>query len=189
MCADRRDRAGREAEAAADQLFPELVAGPDQPARNRADRQPENPGGLVMRLALKVTNHDGDAERVGQPAQLQVEGGTQFVEAFIGCRFLSRHGVHLPFASLPTGFPCLEFSSRPHGDTIEPVGQQLPPSNRAGLAGQDQEGGLKRVLGVVGIAQDPLGRRPGPSARAARPRRRRSPRHSSPRVVRNRSRS
>ena len=43
----------------------------------------------------------------------------------------------------------------PAGDPVEPGGDRAAVADRAGLAGQDEEDGLRGVLGVVAVAEDP----------------------------------
>ena len=43
---------------------------------------------------------------------------------------------------------------RAHGDAVEPARDLLPAHDRGRLPGQDQEGRLEGVLGLVRIAQD-----------------------------------
>jgi hypothetical protein len=42
----------------------------------------------------------------------------------------------------------------PVGDAVQPAGHRLALADGGGAAGQDQEGGLESVLGVVLVVQD-----------------------------------
>src|SRR5262249_35735207 len=47
------------------------------------------------------------------------------------------------------------FPGRLRGDAVEPVADLLPRHDRGRAAGEDEEGGLEGVLGVVVVAEDP----------------------------------
>jgi hypothetical protein len=50
---------------------------------------------------------------------------------------------------------CFSFGlhGNPMGDSVQPATHRLRLANRAGFAGQDQESGLKGILGIVFIVQ------------------------------------
>ena len=67
-----RAAAGKD-DAAAGQAAAELVAGPGQPAADRAGRAAEPSGRLVERQALEVAEHDRQPKWTGQAVDLAVE--------------------------------------------------------------------------------------------------------------------
>ncbi len=106
-----------------------------------------------MSLTLQLAEDDGDAVFPGQAVQLLVEEREQVVPLFIGCRFGLGHRQHLLLFRPPPERHC----PGPHGCFVrhceEPVGDHLGAGDRGGLAGEHEESGLKRVLGVVWVAE------------------------------------
>src|SRR5262245_15105671 len=59
------------------------------------------------------------------------------------------HHDHLPFFGVAPGKLPPDRHRRAKRDAIEPTRQLLARTDRVRLAGQDQEGGLKRILGIL----------------------------------------
>ena len=66
------------------------------------------------------------------------------------------HGLLPSRTHPPARTPGLGLLRRPASDPIEPVAQQVRIADRAGFLRQDEERGLKGILGVVRIAQEAL---------------------------------
>ncbi len=151
---EHRQRASRERDATPGEPLRQRCSRPRQPARYRPDRPAELTGRLPMSLALQVAEDDGDAVLRGQAAQLLIQERQQVVPPFVRPGFGLGHLRHL----LLSGPPPASHRPGPHGclvrHGIQPVGDHLPTGDRRGLAGEHEERGLERVLGIVGVAED-----------------------------------
>ncbi len=90
---------------------------------------------------------------IGQATQFLVEQGLQILPEVLFRHSRFGHLGHLSFPALSSGGcrPCLQRGLV--SDPVEPVGQQLPGSEGCRFADEDQESGLKGVLGVVVMGQ------------------------------------
>lgn len=143
----------RHEHATARQPCMEEVPRPGEPTRDRAARAAEHPRRLLLRFAFKVAEHHGGPQPVRQSAHLLIENGAKVFpdQVVLGGNSMHFHFrlVHRPPA------PCagLHPGGGPAGDPVQPVVQQIPVLNRPRLADQNEKGGLKRILRVVGIAE------------------------------------
>jgi hypothetical protein len=103
--------------------------------------------------ALQVAQHDRHPVLLGQPPQLPVEQRSQ-VEPDVS---LQRRGLghvsHLPFPGAPAGGNRPGLQGGAAGDAVQPVADQLAGHDRGRPAGEDEEGGLEGVLGVLLVGQ------------------------------------
>jgi hypothetical protein len=111
------------------------------------------PGGFLAGLALQIAQDDDGTILVGQAAQLLVEQGLQVTPEVLPHHPGFGHLHHLPLPHPPPGGQRLRLEGRVGGDPVQPVGQQRARRDGSGLAGQDEEGGLERILGVVVVAE------------------------------------
>ena len=110
---------------------------------------------LLLGLPLQVTKHDWGAERFGKPTQLVIDHEPQFVDILLSWRLDPYHIVYLPLTRAPVSGALPDLLRRADGDTVKPVGQALPPGDRASLPREHEESHLESVVRVVGIDQDP----------------------------------
>src|SRR5262245_55387743 len=75
------------------------------------------------------------------------------------------HVVHLHLAPPPRGAPGLE--GRPPRHAVEPAGDPFAWHDRRGLAGEDQEGRLEGVFGVLAVAEQAAAHAPDQRAQRA----------------------
>ncbi len=107
--------------------------------------------------ALEVAEDQGQAEGIRQSIDLDVqrlgllEGQDRPIGRDRGVRRARREPLFLPSpaADLEPGE-----TRRAEGNTIEPVAQQVGFTDGTRFPGQDEEGGLEGVLGVMAVAQD-----------------------------------
>ncbi len=126
--------------------------GPRQPAGHSALGQSQVPGRRGAGLALQVAQHEYGAVLVGQPAQFLVQQRQEIARA-VGSRHRLGHRIHLPLSRRPASGCRARLKRRLTGHAVQPVGEHLARRHRGGLADEDQKGGLKGVLGVLGVAQ------------------------------------
>jgi hypothetical protein len=106
-------------------------------------------GGLLARPALQVAQHDGGAVVVGQAAQLLIQQWPH-VGPFVSWGGLGVGRYRDPrFPPPAPGVGPAGLQRRLAGDPVQPVGDLLPRRDGLGLRGEDEEGGLEGVLGVV----------------------------------------
>src|SRR5262249_31298983 len=144
----------RERQAAACQAGVEATTGQFQAALDRPCRAAELPCGLVAGTALQVTQDQRRAVALRELSQLIVESRQQFLCG----HFLERIGGRSlvgPLLLAPPrrrARPALERDAV--RDLIEPTRNRGTVGDRGGLAREDEEGGLKGVLGIVAVPQD-----------------------------------
>jgi hypothetical protein len=118
-------------------------------------------GGLLMRPALQVTQDEQIAVAVRQP--LQLLGHHRCLLAPVGFRGGVGAGSLRRFKDVAarrshTGQPLARLPRGPSGDTagnaVEPAAERALMVEAGGLAGEDEEGGLEGVLGVLHVAKD-----------------------------------
>ena len=105
-------------------------------------------------LALQIAQDDDDPILVGQAAQLFVQHGLQITPRVLFSHGWFGHLRHLFFSPPPLGGGRPRLQRRLVGHPVEPVGKQLPRGNRRRPADEDEEGGLKGILGVVVVVED-----------------------------------
>ena len=154
----RRRAPGRGRQPAPRQRRPQSLAGPMQPALDRADRAAEPPRRLLLRQALEVAEHHGRPIPAGQPGDLLVDRRPQFVPAFgVGRRgFVG--GIE-PFEAPDAGPLGPGDGPRPQrhpdADPVEPSPERIVHADQRGLAGEDEEHRLERIGRGVVVAQHP----------------------------------
>src|ERR1700730_10662697 len=94
---------------------------------------------------------------VWQAAQLLIEQWLHVTpEVWFGPSFRFRHLVHLLFSGLPLRSRRPRLQSGLVGYTKEPVGEHLPRHDGCGLTDEDKKRSLKRIFGVMVIAEDSM---------------------------------
>jgi hypothetical protein len=104
---------------------------------------------------LQIAQQDRQTVSLGQPAEFLIEYGQQLalqVQHIPRPRF--RYLLERHFASGSPGDCPLELAGRVEGDAMEPLRQQLSCADVCGLLGQDEEHGLKSIIGIGGIAEN-----------------------------------
>jgi hypothetical protein len=139
-------------ETALEQLAAAQQAGPERP-----HRRAQFAGGLLRRLALQVAQDDRTPILFRQQRNLLVQDRQRFAETHIRVRLgLARciDQIVDQFCG-PTREALAELPGQAGGDAVQetPDGRLLADSRC--LAGEDEEGGLKNVLGVVRMVEDP----------------------------------
>ena len=150
----RREHRRGDAHAAAIEPRPQELPAAREPPADRADRPGEQPGGLLVRLALEVAEHDRLAVLAREPASSSwSKGRTSSSNKPSGAgpvglrdrldigRAVSRRGRPRPMG-------------RPVGHAVEPGGQRVAHPDRTGLPHQDQERRLEGVVRVLGPSED-----------------------------------
>ena len=145
------------------------LPGLGQPAAERRHGPAELLGRLLVGQPLEVAEHDREALAFGQAVDLLVQDGSQVVvglETGTG-RVQGGHRRCLRLFPAPLLRLDAGLDARAVGDAVQPAAQGVAAPDRAGLPGQDEEGGLKGVLDVVLVPEDgPAGgqdHRPVPS--------------------------
>ena len=141
----------------------ELDARPGEPAADSADGASEPPGRLVDGQPLQIAENERQAKRPGEAGDFAVQklgllaghcDGVGGRDRPLEHRFRGRSNrgaaVFVPALAVQPGLGLAGRSEHP----IEPASQQVGFSECRRLAGQDEEDGLKGVLGVVPVAQD-----------------------------------
>lgn len=122
------------------------------------------PGRLVAGQPAQVAQDDRHPVAGREPADLLVEDRPEVLPQGRGGGVIVRHLKRPPLPVPPPGPVRPGVGGDPAGDPVEPRPERVTPAQRAGLPGQDEEGGLERVLGVVGVRQrtpaDPEHHRP-----------------------------
>ena len=140
---------------------PQSLATPFEPILDGGEGDPQSPGHLLASQPFNLAEQEDLAEPRGHPRQLRVEDLRQFSEG----RTVGRIGEGRPDPSLvPTGCPALDLpAARGHrprlqsGSTrrlVQPSRDGVLPLQRPRLPCEDEEGGLKRIVRVVGAVQD-----------------------------------
>jgi hypothetical protein len=112
------------------------------------------PSHFLAGLTLQVAQDDDAPILVGQADQLLVKYGLEITPPVLWGHGWFGHRGHLPFSLLPLGGGRPGLQGRLVSHAIEPVGQQLPGSNRRCLTDEDKEGGLEGVLGIVVVPEN-----------------------------------
>ena len=147
------EEAGRDGHAAPGQPVAQPLARPGQPAPDRDLREPELMRRRGVGQPLEVAEHDRRPQPLGQAVDLLVERG--------------RVGIVLSGGSLSEVRSATSWSSLRRRaalrrarvrdamrDPEEPARDRPAPADRAGPAGQHEEGGLEGVLRIVGVMKD-----------------------------------
>src|SRR5580704_8424847 len=87
-------------------------------------------------------------------AQLLVEDGLQIVGAVLFLRGCFGHVHYLSFSRPPLCARCSRLECRLVGYPVQPVADHFSRRDRRCLADEDEEGGLKCVLGIVMVTED-----------------------------------
>jgi hypothetical protein len=145
----------------------ELLPRSGQAAAERPGGTAEANGGLVERQPLEVAEDDRRAEGLRQAVDLDVQDlglvavehgliGGRSRRAGRGASIVIEHDVHdvplfeaAPACEVRPGLAC-----GAECDATEPGGESIGVAERAGLPGQDEEGGLEGVLGELVVAHE-----------------------------------
>ena len=156
-----RSRTGRQrhqapSETPADQSVAEPLPRPRQPRQNRAPGAPDAQGRLLGAEALEIAEHDRIPVSLREATNLLVEGRPRLGRSGVA---LVRHrakGGTPPLVGAPPRGVGLDTNGDPEGNAMKPARDGIGLADRRGPAGEDEERGLKGVLGVVRIAKDLL---------------------------------
>jgi len=108
-----------------------------------------------VRQPLEIAEDDGNAVLLGQMVHLLMQDRLP-VAQFDAVRQRRRsHVGHLSFVGSPPRSGELDGPGDVEGDAVQPGGQGLLLADRAGLARQDEERRLERILGIRVLAQHP----------------------------------
>ena len=131
----------------------ELLPRPGQPAPQGRHGPSQPPGGLLVAQALQVAEDHRQPVLLRQPVDLLVHDAR---DVGIGPGVGHGHGRHRRCLRLAAA-PPPRLDARLHGRAIrhavQPAAQGVAGADRAGLPGQDQEGGLEGVLDVLLVPQ------------------------------------
>src|SRR5262249_48949386 len=115
---------------------------------------------LFLRQSLQITQHQRRAKLLRQRRQLRVEDRSQFAPAEIVARRRDRRrGSRLGFLDLPASLAGARSKSDMISDALQPAAQSLVPADGAGFLSKDEKRRLKRILGVITLAQYRLAHR------------------------------
>ena len=137
-------------EAGSGQTIAQAVPPVLEAALERPHGHTQAGGGLIVREGFEVAEDHGLAKGPRQPGEGLVEIGS-------GRRIIPMRGSHggLPaFVVNPAEGIGPGSLGDPQGHPVEPGADQFAAADGPGAAGQDEEGGLGGVLGVVDPAQD-----------------------------------
>ena len=173
---------GGQDQTATGEASAEFFLGPSKAAANCPSGALKPVCSFGQRQSLEVTEDQRHAKRPWQPGNLVVKdlGLLADHRRHVGRRghrlgdldrTRTAHGVVLLVLALAAK-PGLCLLGRAQRHPVEPASHQVGLSDRASLAGQDEEDGLKGILGKVAVAQDLAADAQAPSARAALPERR-----------------
>ena len=107
-----------------------------------------------MALALQITQHDGQAVLLRQTADFLIEDRPHLrpKRLRIGCFGL--HGRRQPFVfPAPAGIGATA-GGNPRCHAVQPTADRITFANGTRFLGENQERGLKCILGVAGVLQD-----------------------------------
>jgi hypothetical protein len=117
-------------------------------------------GSFFPGLALQIAHNNGAAIFVRQATQLIVEQGLQIMPEPLLDYFGFGHVTHLPFPYLPLGSHCSRLQRCLVSHAIQPVTDHLSRHNGSCLAEENKKGGLKSILGIVMVVEDPTANAP-----------------------------
>ena len=151
------EQAGRHGHPAAGEGRPEPLAGAGQAGLDRPDRAPEFAGGVGVGPPAQAAEDERGPEPLGQPVHLLVEHPPGLAPLGRGDRVrpAGRRVVQGPHAGLPPEPGAAGPQGDPAGHPVQPPADRPAVADGPGPAGQDQEAGLGRVLGVVGVPEQP----------------------------------
>jgi hypothetical protein len=111
-------------------------------------------GGLLIGHLFEAAEHYRLAVALGQPVDLLVEDRAQIVPR--SRRRVPRAGQlgGPPFSFAASSAVGFDLKRDPARHAMEPTAERVVDPECPGLAGQEQEGGLKRILGVIGVSED-----------------------------------
>jgi hypothetical protein len=139
-----------------------LAAGWPSASRRRPLAEPAAEGalapaklarGFVLCFAFQIAEHQRRPILLRQLLQLVVEQGMQFFPGNVGSGIGRRHVASSLLVPALLGGVGLGPDRQAVGDLVQPVAHGLGLADRVGLAGEDEEGGLESVLGVVQAAE------------------------------------
>ena len=142
--------------AAAGQPTPEPLPSPGQPALDRPHGTSQVPRRLLVGAALQVAEHHRDAVPLWQSVELLVHDGRHLGVARPSPRGSEPRPSTAPRSTARRARSASRTSAdrRPVGDPVQPGADRVADPERTPSTGQDQERRLKRVAGVVLVAQD-----------------------------------
>jgi hypothetical protein len=154
---ERRWDAGRDkpADGVGREPLPQPPPGPRQPRFDRSLRTLKDRCRGSQRVPLKVAQD----ERVPQAGREAVDRRVKVAGEFGRLGPGDRAGPRVDRLGRERPAPP-QVEPGPDGDAVQPGRDGRGSADRGGLAGQDQEGGLKRVLGRVVVREDPAAGRP-----------------------------
>ncbi len=149
------ERPGRRDDTTPDQAGSEPFPASSQPAADRPDGAAQAQGRLLLRQPFEVAKHDWRSVSFRQAPEFFMKQCAEIIPVLILCRRLLclAGGVAqlVELAPRRRG-PGVERDARGHPE--QPVTHRIGVAERAGLAHQDQPGGLEGVLHIVLVAQN-----------------------------------
>ena len=160
---NRRQKDCRQRDAASAQALAKCFPASFQLSAQTADANAQLLGGLVARQTIEVAEDQGSTPVLRQALQFLVQGGPRFtLTEFSG----GVDGGYPPstFPPTPSDTLPLQVEGDAGGDSVEPTAERRGLADGGSGLGQNQEGSLARVLGVVDVSQcaqtDALDHRP-----------------------------
>jgi hypothetical protein len=111
-------------------------------------------GGLSIGLSFEIAKHERQRIFLGQSLDFLAQHGLQFFERQVSGIGFGRHLTRLSFGLCPESRLRPELASRAMRHAVQPARQSCRIAESRSFTDQTKEGGLERVLRVVGVAQD-----------------------------------
>jgi hypothetical protein len=130
-----------------------------QASPQRAVRDAEPAGRGLLRLAFETAENQRLAVARRQSGNLLIEERKKFAR----CHLVQDADCFRTASVLRGGVAScfrLSLERQPGCHRVEPAGDRVAPLDEAGLSGQNQEGGLEDVFGVLLVSQRPLASSP-----------------------------
>ena len=143
----RRQRRDREGEAATGQTAMEQSSCLGQPAAYRALGASQVIGGLVAGHPVEVAEDDGEAEPIGESLDFLVQHRS---EVIMNGRFRDTRRARILLEAPASGGVGPRLDCGPVSHPVQPGSERVPPADRPGIAEQQHERRLERVVGGAG---------------------------------------
>ena len=112
------------------------------------------PGGLLLRLTFQVTEQQRRPVRLRHLPQSIVQCHLEFLPRHVGYAGCFAHICRLLLTCLPTVILAPGLQGQPVRHGVQPARDRFNFADGAGFAGENQEGRLERILGIVLVAAD-----------------------------------
>ncbi|MCI0463623.1 MAG: hypothetical protein L0Z62_42355, partial [Gemmataceae bacterium] len=115
--------------------------------------QRERAGRLAGAAVFQTAQDERLAQTRGELGDLRIDEDLQLLPGGAQGRVAGRDGMSLLLVSALAGGGPACVGGHAMGNSVKPAGQGCLLADASRLPGQDQEGGLERILGVVRVAQ------------------------------------